>query len=468
MDAVMNNEAADVVVIGGGPGGYVAAVRAAQLGGRVLLVERESLGGTCLNRGCIPTKTLLHYSEYIEAPKKAAKAGIELEYKGYDLARLIGHKDKVVSQLVSGINYLIKKNRIELILGSAQLEDANTVTIKSQGQEIKRKTRNIIIATGSTAAFLPVEGSGLPAVITSDGALSMTQVPKKLVIIGGGAVGIEFAFIYRNLGAQVAVVEMMPQLLPQMDQEIIAILGKVMKKRGIELFTGQKLARIREEGNGVCLLLSGPQGEISLTADQVLAAAGRRPEIKGLNLEGIGIKTERGRIIVNEHMETNIRGIYAIGDVTGRIMLAHVASVEGIVAADNIFGKQKKMDYRVIPSCIYCTPELAAVGLTEKEAKDKGYQIRVGVFPLSASGKAAAIGSSEGLVKIVAEEKYGEILGAHIIGERATDLIAEAALAIRTESTVDELLATIHAHPTMAESIYEAAHGVFGRPIHLP
>lgn len=467
MDKVINNTA-DIVIIGGGPGGYVAAIRAAQLGGRVILIERERLGGTCLNRGCIPTKTLLYYSEYTQAPQKAVKAGILLEYKGFDLARLISHKDRVVAQLVQGINYLIKKNKIELITGNARLEDACTVSVQTQGEEKKIKAGKIIIATGSIAAPLPVEGNELSSVITSDQALNMSQVPKKLVIIGGGAVGIEFAFIYRNLGAEVTVVEMMPQLLPQMDQEIVGILGKVMKKRGIEIFTAMKLERLKREGNGIDLKLLGPQGEVRILADQVLAATGRRPEINGLNLEGIGVKTERGGINVNENMETNIQGIYAIGDVTGRIMLAHVASAEGVIAAENALGKRRKMDYGVIPSCIFCTPQLACVGLTEREAKEKGFQVKVGVFPFSASGKAAAIGSTEGMVKIVAEEKYGEILGVHILGEHAADLIAEAALAIRTEATIDELLATIHAHPTLSESIYEAAHGVFGRPIHLP
>lgn len=468
MNNTIEHETADVLIIGGGPGGYVAAIRAAQLGGRVVLVEREKLGGTCLNRGCIPTKTLLHYSEYMEAPQKADMAGIQLECKGFDLAKLIRHKEQVVMQLVQGVNYLIRKNRIELITGNGRLQDANTVVIKNQDQNFIRKARKIIIATGSMAAPLPVEGNELPAVLTSDDALNMARVPQKLVIIGGGAVGIEFAFIYRNLGAQVAVVEMMPQLLPQIDQDIADVLGKAMKKRGIEVYTGLKLARILEEGNSVALQLTGPQGETRLVADQVLAAAGRRPETTGLNLEGLGVKTEGGRISVDEFMETNIKGIYAIGDVTGRIMLAHVASAQGMIAAENALGNQKKMDYKVVPSCIYCVPELAAVGLTEKEARVKGYKVLVGQFPFSASGKAIAIGAPEGLVKIVSEQKYGEILGVHIIGERATDLIAEAALAIRMEATVEELLATIHAHPTMGESIYEAAHGVFEHPIHMP
>lgn len=459
---------ADVLVLGGGPGGYVAAIRAAQLGGKVVLVEQDKLGGTCLNRGCIPTKTLLHSSEYIPMAEEAGKVGIGLQYTGFDLSKLMSYKNRVVDQLVRGVNYLVAKNSIELISGKGRFVDAKTIEIQTKEGLVRKKANTIIIATGSRAASLPVPGSDHPAVISSDQALSMEKVPRKIVIVGGGAVGIEFAFIYRNLGAEVVVVEMMQQLLPQMDSEIVAVLESAMQKKGIVIYKASKVARIESLQADVAVHITTASETVRVNADQVLAAAGRRPETEGLNLAAVGIHTERGRIAVNDRMETNVTGIFAIGDVTGGMLLAHSASAEGVVAAENALGGKSKMDYKVVPGCIFSAPEVAGVGLTEKAAREKGYQVKVGRFPFSALGKAVALGQTQGLAKIVTEEQTGEILGVHIIGERATDLIAEAALAMRLESTIEEVAATIHAHPTFAEVLFESAHAVHDRAIHLP
>jgi dihydrolipoamide dehydrogenase len=458
---------ADLLVVGGGPGGYVSAIRAAQLGAKVVLVEKDKLGGTCLNWGCIPIKTLLHSTEYVLAPRQAARGGIALEYSGLDLKKLINHKESVVEQLRRGIGHLINKNKIQLITGMGRFVDPHTIEIKMNRGSFHIKAKNIIIATGSKAAVLPIPGYNHPAVINSDKALNMQTVPKRIVIVGGGAVGVEFAFIYSNLNANVTIVEMMPRLLPQMDEEVVTILEKVMKQRGIKIITGAKVECLEEIAGGVGVCLSTTDGESRLKAEQVLAVTGRVPETEGLNLKGVGIETEQGRILVNKSMETNLKGIYAIGDVIGGYLLAHSASAEGMVAAENALGAKKEVDYRGVPRCIYVSPEIAGVGMTEKEAIESGYQVKLGRFPFSALGKAVATGCTEGLAKIVVEEKYDEILGVHLIGDRATDMIGEAALAIRLEATVEGLTATIHAHPTFSEALFEAAHSVNNRAIHL-
>lgn len=463
-----NEEMADVIVIGGGPGGYPAAIRAAQLGGKVVLIERDSLGGTCLNRGCIPTKALIKSTEFALAAEEAHEMGIELSYNGYNLDRLRERKNKVVAQLVMGIDFLVKKRKIELLKGHARFVNQNTVEVNLGGsQTVIRKAKKIIIATGSKSSPLKMENADLPAFITSDDALELKSIPKKIVILGAGAIGIEFAFIYRNLGCDVAIA-VRSKILRKLDQDVVAVLDRVMKKRGIKVYNGAQLQKINKAAEGVSLDFATADGTLTLEADQVLVALGRDPETEGLNLEAAGVKTEKGCIVVNKSMETNVPGIYAIGDVTGGLLLAHVATEEGIVAAENAMGHSALMDYRVVPSCIYGIPELATVGMTEEEAKEAGYQVKTGKFPFNFSGKALAVGAPDGLAKIVADEESGEILGVHIVGERATDLIAEAAIAMKMEATVEEIIATIHAHPTMAETLMEAASAVQNRAIHLP
>lgn len=457
----------DVVIIGGGPGGYVAAIRSAQLGGKVVLVENDKLGGTCLNRGCIPTKSLLHSTEYINVVNEAKKYGIDMTFNGYDIKKIISNKEQIVEQLVQSINYLVIKNKIELINGFGRIKDRNTVEIETAKGVIEKKTKNIIIATGSKSSIIKVPGYDNPSVINSDGALNINKVPKSIAVVGGGAVGIELAFVYQNLGAKVTIIEMMPQLLPNMDEDAVQILERMLKEKGIEILKDAKLESITEK-SGQLLNVEVLQSNVKkvLLKEQVLMATGRVPFTEGLNLESVGVKTEKGKILVNELLETNVKGIYAIGDVTGGILLAHVASAEAMVAAENCFGLSTKMDYKVIPACIYTTPEVAGVGLTEKLAIEKGYDVKVGRFNLLNSGKAVAIGATEGMVKIVADKKYGEILGVHIVGNRATDIIAEACVAMKLEATVEELISTIHAHPTISETFYEAALDVFNRSIH--
>ena len=453
----------DVVIIGGGPGGYVAAIRSAQLGGKVVLVENDKLGGTCLNRGCIPTKSLLHSTGYINVVNEAKKYGIDMTFNGYDIKKIISNKEQIVEQLVQSINYLVIKNKIELINGFGRIKDRNTVEIETAKGVIEKKTKNIIIATGSKSSIIKVPGYDNPSVINSDGALNINKVPKSIAVVGGGAVGIELAFVYQNLGAKVTIIEMMPQLLPNMDEDAVQILEIMLK----EILKDAKLESITEKSDQL-LNVEVLQSNVKkvLLKEQVLMATGRVPFTEGLNLESVGVKTEKGKILVNELLETNVKGIYAIGDVTGGILLAHVASAEAMVAAENCFGLSTKIDYKVIPACIYTTPEVAGVGLTEKQAIEKGYDVKVGRFNLLNSGKAVAIGATEGMVKIVADKKYGEILGVHIVGNRATDIIAEACVAMKLEATVEELISTIHAHPTISETFYEAALAVFNRSIH--
>lgn len=464
-----NEEIADVIVIGGGPGGYPAAIRAAQLGGKVILVERDKLGGTCLNRGCIPTKALLKSTEFVLAPEEAREMGIELSYNGFNLDRIRRRKNKVVTQLVQGVEFLVKNRKIELLKGTASFINSTTIKVNlTEGQEVIRKAKKIIIATGSESAPLKMENSDLPAFIDSDDALDLKVLPKKIVIMGAGAIGIEFAYIYRNLGCDVTIV-VRSKILRKLDPDVVAVLDKVMKKRGIKVYNGSHLEKITEIAGGVSLDFVSEKGNFTIDAEQVLVALGRNPLTEGLNLEAVGVETNKnGCIVVNNAMETNIPGIYAIGDVIGGLFLAHVATEEGIVAAENAMGHSTLMDYKVVPSCIYSIPEIATVGLTEAEAKEEGYELKIGKFPFNFSGKALAVGAPEGLVKIVAEADTGEILGVHIVGDRATDIIAEAAIAMKMEATVDEIIETIHAHPTMAESIMEAASAVKNRAIHLP
>lgn len=455
----MNN---NILIIGGGPGGYVAAIQAAHMGAEVTLIEKDRLGGTCLNRGCIPTKALLHSTEYLKAGEKAAQYGIDMSVNSFDLAKMAASKDSVVNQLVQGIEYLIKNNRIELIRGAASFVDRNTVEISCQGASVTKKAGNIIISTGSRPAVIKVPGWDSPKMMLSDDALSLNEVPERLAVIGGGAVGLELGYIYMNLGAEVTVVEMMPRLLPSMDEEIVDQLEMMLTFKGMKIMKSAQLKRITETG----IEVSTGGGTLNVAADKVLMATGRTPYTEGLNLDRAGVATEKGRITVNSRMETSSSGIYAIGDVVGGIQLAHVASAEGMTAVANCRGKVTEMDYKVVPGCIYTLPEVAGVGLTEKQAVEQGYRVKTGKFGMSGCGKAVAVGQPEGMVKIVADEKYGEILGMHIIGSRATDLIAEGALAMKLEATAEELAATIHAHPTMSEAVCEAARDVFGMAIH--
>ncbi|MCX7781691.1 MAG: dihydrolipoyl dehydrogenase, partial [Negativicutes bacterium] len=449
----------DVAIIGGGPGGYVAAIRAAQLGAKVLLVEKDKLGGVCLNRGCIPTKTLLNSADKWQELKRIAEYGLCAENIGFDFAAVMARKDRVVAQLQGGIVQLVKSNAIETLAGTATLLAPNRLRIEHEGGCSEYEARKIIIASGSAPAALPVPGGDLPAVITSDELLKIEAVPRSMVVVGAGAVGIEFAAVFQAFGCQVTVVEMMPAILPSIDGDLVKRMALILRKQGIKFFTGSKVAAVRPGADGVIVEVDTGKGMQQVPAEKVLAAAGRCANVEGLGLEAIGVDFTRKGIKVNAFMETNVKGIYAIGDITGEYMWAHAASAEGMAAAENALGGNTMMDYSAVPGCIYTTPEIAAVGLTEQAAQVAGKAVRVSRFNFAANGKAVSMGEAEGLVKIVTDDA-GKVLGMHILGPHASDLIMEGVIAIRNGLGAEDIAHSIHPHPSLAETVMECAHGL--------
>jgi len=458
----------DVTVIGAGPGGYVGAIRAAQLGGRVVCIEKEYLGGCCLNWGCIPTKTMIAGVERYQQIKHAEQFGISVGEVKVDFAKLMAHKDKVVSTLRNGIAGLFKKNGVRHIEGVGRIAGHHTVeVVKPDGSTETIRTRTIILATGSAPVRLPIPGLEGEGIWTSDDAVSATEVPPRMLVIGAGAVGCEFGYIYNGLGSQVTIVEIMPQILPHEDADIAAELQRSLTRQGIRFLLNARVTEVKHGNNGVKqVVVHTEKGEETVECEVVLVAVGRRAVLDGLGLETVNVKTHEKGIAVNDKMETNVPGIYAIGDVTGRIQLAHVASMEGIVAASNAMGHERRMSYRAVPSCVYTVPEVASVGLTEKQAREQGYDVRIGKYAFRGLGKAMAMGERDGLVKVVAEARYGEILGVHIVGPHATDLIGEPVTAIQLESTIEEMTHTIHAHPTLTEALLEAYEDTERMAIH--
>ena len=457
-----------VLVIGGGPGGYVAAIKAAQLGAEVVLVEKEKLGGTCLNEGCIPTKVLLHSSELYSQMTNAHEMGIDI--KGsieVNWEAVLKRKDDIVNSLVSGVSALLEINKIRVIKGTAEFETKNSVIVKNDDGSMENiYFDNAIIATGSKPFMPKIKGSDLTGVINSSQGLMLDKIPKTMTIIGGGVIGVEFADIYNSLGCKVTIIEMAPYILPAFDIEISETLRKSLVKKGIAIYTGSTV-NIIEGGEGALKVIFNCDGkEQYALSEKVLISVGRQAFTKNLGIEKIGIVSEHNKIAVNEKMETNIENIYAIGDCTGKNMLAHVASEQGIIAVENILGLDSKMEYDCIPAGVYTSPEVACVGLTEEAAKSQGIDYKIGKFPLAANGKALIVNEIDGMIKIIADRQYGQILGVHIIGPRATDIIAEAAIAIKIEATAEEIISTIHAHPTINEAIKEAALNLNGRAIH--
>ena len=458
----------DVVIIGGGPGGYVAAIKAAHLGLKAVLVEKDKLGGVCLNRGCIPTKALVSTAEVLNHLQRAGEFGIQVKDYSIDFPAIMKRKDLITRRLSSGVEQLMKANQVRVIRGEGQIVEPGTVEVLDvEGQKEVIKTKNIIIATGSSVMKLPIPGIDSEGVITSDEALSLSELPSKMIIIGGGVVGIEFAGIFKALGVEVTVVEMLPRILLPIDEEIARRLTQILKRKGIEILTDCKVKEITKNNQNLEVLVSTTDGEKKLETEKVLLAAGRVPELGNIDVQRLGIELDKGAIKVDEKMRTNIPGIYAVGDVVGKIMLAHVASREGTVAIENISGKEVLMDYKVVPNCVFSMPEVASVGLTEEEARKENDNIKVSKFPFMANGKALGMGETEGMVKIIADADTFELLGLHILGAHASDLIAEGALALSMEATAFEIVNTIHAHPTLAEAIAEAAEGIIGKPIHL-
>ncbi|AKL94011.1 dihydrolipoyl dehydrogenase PdhD [Clostridium aceticum] len=459
-----------VVVIGGGPGGYVAAIRAAQLGAEVTLVEKKYIGGTCLNVGCIPTKVLLHTAElYTTLEKESKKLGIQIEKLDIDWKKLQQRKKTVVSQLIGGINMLLKSNKVKVIMGEASFLNENQLEVQlEEGKKAAVDFDYAIIATGSKPLILPIPGADLEGVITSDEALSLEEIPKSMLVIGGGVIGSEFASIYSSMGTKVTIVEALPNIVAAMDQEVTDYLVKALKKARVDIHTDTKVEGIEKTKTGLRVKTVSKEGSKSFEVEKVLLSIGRKPVTENMGLEKIGVKLNKDKIITNKKFQTNINNIYGIGDCRGEIMLAHVASAEGIVAVEGIMGKTSKIDFKTIPYAVYTKPELAAVGMTEKQAKEKGYETKTGKFPLYANGKSLIMGEANGLVKYVVDAKTEEILGLHMAGPRATELIVEGALALRLEATIEEIATTIHAHPTVGESLHEAVHAVHNMAIHLP
>lgn len=459
----------NVAVIGAGPGGYVAAIRAAQLGASVAIVEKQYMGGTCLNVGCIPSKAMLHVAETLHNIEAFEEMGIHLpKPPTFDMAKAMGFKEKVVKRMTSGVSALMKANNIDVFDGLGTVDAQRTITVtKGNGTSEQLSADKVILATGSVPLMPPFPGIDGKNVINSDTCWALTTTPESLICVGGGVIGFELACMFNALGTKVTVVEMLPNVLAPLDEEVRKLLVRILSKRGIEIVTGAKVESITDEEKLKRVVASTEKGEQSFTGEYVLMAVSRRPNTNGLEkLIEQGLDNERGRVRVNEQMETNLPGIYAIGDLVHGAGLAHVASMEGEVAADNAMGHATKMDYHVVPNPIYTFPEVAFVGLTEAQAKEKYPEAKVERFPWVAVGKAVAMGETEGFTKVITG-KYGEILGAHLIGPDATNLISEFSVAMRGELTTDEIIETIHPHPTLSEGLREAVLAVEGRPVHI-
>lgn len=453
----------DIIIIGGGPAGYPAAIYAKTKGLKVALIEASDIGGTCLNKGCIPTKTLIKSANLYEEFLESENFGINAENVTFDWPKITDNKNNVVLSLVRGISTLLDFRGVDIYSGKGIIVDKHTIRVQMK-EDIYLTSQNILIATGSKSTMVPVPGNDLEGVITSTEALSFNELPKSIVIIGGGVVGTELSYIFNAFGVDVTIIEMLPNILSGHDEDTIKVLKASLLKKGLNIITDAKLTKIEQINSSLKVSYETAAGIQSLISEKVLMATGRKP-----NLSAIGefaLNNDHKGIVVDDYLCTNVPNIYAVGDVTGKVMLAHVATHQAITAVNNILGDDQKMNYDVIPSCIYTIPELASVGLTEKEAIKRVGEIEIGRFNFAANGKAKTIHQVEGFVKIICDKKYGEILGVHIVGPNATELIAEAALAIQLECTVEELVNTIHAHPTLSESIMEAAQKVLGYSIH--
>lgn len=456
-----------IVVIGGGPGGYVAAIRAAQLNNQVVLIEKDELGGTCLNRGCIPTKTLLESANVFWTVKERGNVlGINASGVSVDFPAVTKRKQAIVERLVGGVQFLLTKNKVKIVRGVATIIDPKTVKIVGSNEQIK--TDNILIATGSVPSGIPVPGVDNEGVMNSDEILELEEIPKSIAIIGGGVIGIEFAQIMHRMGANVTVIEMMPQIVPDEDVELAQMLEGILKREGIDIYTNATVSEIKTAKKGGNAVLFSTQDESrEKVVEKVLIAVGRTPRISDLGLEKLGLALDKEQIVVNQKMQTNVPGVHAVGDVVGGIMLAHVASAEAKCAVENIAGIDRKLNYQTVPRCMYTSPEIACVGLTESQAREKYEHVTIGRFPLTGNSKAVILDETNGVVKLIAESKYGEVVGAEILAPHATELIAEAVLGMQLEATFDDFASAIHAHPSVSESIMEAALNAKGEAIHF-
>ncbi|PCJ93222.1 MAG: dihydrolipoyl dehydrogenase [Flavobacteriaceae bacterium] len=459
----------DVIVLGSGPGGYVTAIRASQLGLKTAIIEKESLGGICLNWGCIPTKALLKSAQVFEYLKHAESYGLKAEGVDKDFDAVVERSRGVANGMSKGVQFLMKKNKIEVINGYGKVKPGKKVVVTAEdGKETEYTASHIIIATGARSRVLPSLPQDGKKIIGYREALSLKEQPKKLVVVGSGAIGIEFAYFYKAMGTEVTVVEYLPNIVPVEDEDISKQLERSFKKAGVNIMTSSEVTKVDTSGDGVKVTVKTSKGEQILEADVVLSAVGIKSNIENIGLEEVGIVVDRDKILVNDYYQTNFPGYYAIGDITPGPALAHVASAEGIICVEKIAGMNvEPLDYGNIPGCTYCMPEIASVGLTEKQAIEKGLDIKIGKFPFSASGKAQASGNPDGFVKVIFDAKYGEWLGCHMIGVGVTDMIAEAVVARKLETTGHEILKAIHPHPTMSEAVMEAVADAYDEVIHL-
>jgi dihydrolipoamide dehydrogenase len=459
----------DVIVLGSGPGGYVAAIRAAQLGMNVAIIEKESLGGVCLNWGCIPTKALLKSAQVFNYIQHAEDYGIQVEAASVVFDKVVARSRNVADGMSKGVQFLLKKNKIEVIMGYGKLKPGKRIEVTDESGKIKEvKANHIIVATGARARALPALPIDGKNVIEYRAAMVLEKIPAEMVIVGAGAIGVEFAYFYNSMGSKVTIVEFMDRIVPNEDADVSKELTKSLKKQGIEVMTSSAVQNAKAANSKVRLVIDQKGEAIKLETDIVLSAVGITPNVENIGLEQLGVEMEKGKIKVDDFYKTNVEGVYAIGDVVHGPALAHVASAEGIICVEKIAGHHPEpLNYNNIPGCTYCQPEIASVGLTEAAAKEAGYELKVGKFPFTASGKASAAGAKEGFVKVIFDAKYGEFLGAHMIGYNVTELIAEVVVARKLETTGHEIIKSVHPHPTMSEAIMEAAAAAYGEVIHL-
>lgn len=459
----------DLIVIGSGPGGYVAAIRASQLGMKVAVVEKAELGGICLNWGCIPTKALLKSANVFEYIKHAKDYGVTVGEPKADIKDIVKRSRDVATGMSKGIQFLFKKNKIDHLAGFGKLKKGGKVEVTdAEGKKVDYEAKNIIVATGGRSRELPAMKIDGKKIIGYREAMVLQEQPKKMLVVGSGAIGVEFAYFYNTLGTEVTIVEFLPRIVPVEDEEVSKQLEKSFKKAGMAIHVNSEVTKVDTSGKGCVATVKTPTGEIKIEADIVLSAVGVATNLEGIGLEDVGVKTDKGRVIVDDYYKTNVPGVYAIGDIVKGPALAHVASAEGIICVEKMAGQNPHpLNYNNIPGCTYCSPEIASVGYTEDAAKKAGYEVKVGKFPFTASGKAKAAGAADGFIKVIFDAKYGEFLGAHMIGANVTEMIAEVVVARNLETTGHEIIKSVHPHPTMSEAIMEAAAAAYGEVIHL-